>query len=113
MLRRMTRGANGAQSTVEYTVLIAVVCIVIVGVQVYTKRAVQGSLKAGADSVGEQFSPRWSNFTATTTTHLRAHNTFSSNGEGLSTLRDPEMTQHKGYVDNFSDRKLTEEGLFE
>ena len=95
-------------------VLIAVVCLVIVGSQVYTKRAVQGRLKASADGVGESFSPVFSNFTRVTRSRQTVQSTLSPDGEMRATLVDePAVTSTAGFVDDFSARRLTDEGLFQ
>jgi len=44
-----------AQGMLEYAVLIAIIVAVIVGMQVYVKRALQGKFKQTADQMGEQF----------------------------------------------------------
>ena len=45
-----------AQTTLEYAVLIAVVAGGLIAMQVYVKRAFQGSIQSSADDMGEQFS---------------------------------------------------------
>lgn len=129
------------QSVVEYSVLFGTVCAVMIGMQVYTKRAVQGRLKQGVDmiaeragslargeqgrpehqqqleaepgEVGAQFSPTLSNFTVTGTSHQRSRASLSTSGERASTLLDHATTQFSGGPDDFSNKKLTEEPLFE
>jgi Flp pilus assembly pilin Flp len=101
------------QAAVEFMVLVAMVCVVIVGSQVYTARAVKGRLKGSAEVIGEQFSPRWSNFTQVTRTRQRVENTLSARGETRSTIVDePAFTSTSGFVDDFSNRRLTDESLF-
>lgn len=134
----MTGGERG-QSLLEHASLIAVVCLVIVGMQVYTKRAIQGRLKEGYELIGQRadqaargrlkaddqkaeaepgavtplFSPRWSNTTVTATFHDRSRQTLSPAGERVSTLLDHETLKAGGSVDDFSNKRLTEEKLFE
>ena len=45
-----------AQTTLEYAVLIAVVAGGLIAMQVYMKRAFQGSIQSSSDDMGEQFS---------------------------------------------------------
>jgi uncharacterized protein (UPF0333 family) len=44
------------QSTLEYTVIIAVIVAAVIMMQSYVKRSVQGRVKDSADSVGDQYS---------------------------------------------------------
>ncbi len=51
------------QSTLEFTVLIIIIIGALLSIQVYIKRAVQGSLKSAADDVSdEQYSPGNTNY---------------------------------------------------
>jgi len=50
----MFRGRKG-QSTLEYSVLIAIVVAALLAMQIYMKRGVQGKLRAAADDIGQQF----------------------------------------------------------
>ncbi|MBI2495486.1 MAG: hypothetical protein HYY90_05025 [Candidatus Omnitrophica bacterium] len=109
----MMRGNKRAQSATEYAVILAAACLAMVAMQLYAKRAVQGRLKAGTDTIGEQFSPRWSDVSVTTTTRQRAQNTLRTSGESTSTLLDHALTRRRSTVDRFSEKKLTEEALFE
>jgi len=43
------------QSVLEYAILVGVVIAVIIAIQLYIKRAVQGNLKARSDAIGDQF----------------------------------------------------------
>jgi hypothetical protein len=125
---------------VEYAVLLGTVTAVIVGMQVYAKRAMQGRLKQGVDMIaeragnlaqgrqargesqgklepepgeaGSQFSPRWSRFSVTGTSHARARATLTQDGEQVSTLLDHAVSK-RGWLDDFSDKRMNEEGLFE
>ncbi len=64
--RRKKRG----QSTLEFTVLIIIIIGALLSIQVYIKRAVQGSLKSAADDVSQQqYSPGNTNYVMTTSTH--------------------------------------------
>lgn len=132
-------GAERGQSLLEQASLIAVVCLVIVGMQVYAKRAIQGRLKEGYELVGQRadqvargrlpteeqkaeaepgattplFSPKWSSTTVTLTFHERSRQTLTPDGERVSTLLDHSTLRSGGSVDRFSDKGLTEEKLFE
>ena len=92
--------------------MIAVLCVVIVTMQVYAKRAFQGRLKEGfgsivqrasrvssgrssedqpnvehpEDAIGAQFSPAWSNSTETLRFRERTFQTAATSGERVSTL---------------------------
>lgn len=46
------------QSMLEYAILMGVIVAVIVALQVYVRRAVQGRFKQSADSIGDQFTTR-------------------------------------------------------
>ena len=43
------------QSILEYAILVGVIIAVIIAIQLYIKRAVQGNLKARSDAIGDQF----------------------------------------------------------
>ena len=106
-------GFKRASSILEYCILITVFCTALVGMQIYLKRAVQGELKAHTDSIGGQFSSAWSDYTYTTKITSKRQETITPQGEIESTLLEPFKTIRSAYVDDFSDKKLTEEGLFE
>lgn len=107
------RASQRGQSVLEYLIILAALCAVIVSMQVYTKRAVQGRWKASADAIGPQFSARWSGFTTSTGTQQYLRNVLSEEGESSSTLLDHAVVNRSPYVDRFSDKTLTEEKLFE
>lgn len=62
------------QSTLEYTVIIAVVVAAIIMMNAYVKRAVQGRSREAADSIGEQYSI---DTTGTSTTARTANSSTS------------------------------------
>ena len=135
--------AGEAQTVLEYAVLIAALCAAIVTMGVYGKRALQGRLKVNADAIGgtsgvvgsglvdkvreqeekfkvnrtavpgELFSPRWSNYEVTVTETSRARQTSLPSGESRSELLDHAVTNVEGFFDDFSDKPLTKERLFE
>jgi uncharacterized protein (UPF0333 family) len=60
ILRKKKKG----QSTLEFTILIIIIIGALLSIQVYIKRAVQGSLKSAADDISaEQFSIGNTNYT--------------------------------------------------
>jgi Flp pilus assembly pilin Flp len=65
-----------AQSTLEYSLIVAVVVGALIAMQVYVKRGVQGRLKSATDDIGEQYSPGY-------TTGNIVINTTSSTKESL------------------------------
>ena len=53
----MRLSKNRAQTTLEYAILIGVIVAGLIAMQVYLKRGFQGKMKESADSMGQQFSP--------------------------------------------------------
>lgn len=53
----MTRARRG-QSTIEFSVLIAVLVAALLTMQIYMKRGFSGRLRAAADQIGEAYAPR-------------------------------------------------------
>ncbi len=51
----MLKRKKKAQSILEYAILMGIIIAVIIAIQVYVKRAVQGRLKSSADAIGDQF----------------------------------------------------------
>lgn len=45
-----------AQSTLEYAILVVIIIGVLLAMQVYIKRGLQGRLKSSTDDIGEQYS---------------------------------------------------------
>lgn len=48
-----------AQSIVEFSLLVVLIVVALVGIQAFVNRAIQGRMRSSADSIGEQFSPNW------------------------------------------------------
>ena len=79
---------NMGQSVMETGVLILVIVGALIAMQVYLKRGIQGRLRSGVDSIGEQYDPQAtsSNFTinhtsnATTTTNTTTQEKIVSGG---------------------------------
>ena len=75
ILRKKKKG----QSTLEFTVLIIIIIGALLTIQVYIKRAVQGSLKqAGDDISATQFSPGNTNYVMTTRSHSGSREQFNA-----------------------------------
>lgn len=66
------------QSTLEYTIVIAVIVAALIAMNTYIKRSVQGRMRQSADDMGEQFSPQYT--TGTITTSLNAGSTETITG---------------------------------
>jgi hypothetical protein len=49
---------NQAQSILEYTVVIVCIVAALLAMQIYFKRAKEGSLRQAADSLGQQYAPK-------------------------------------------------------
>ena len=54
-------GQRRAQSTVEFSAIIAILIGAFIAVGVYFKRGVQGRWKAATDDLGDQYDPRYTN----------------------------------------------------
>lgn len=109
----MMIGSKRANSIIEYSLLMVIICAAIVAMQIYMKRGIQGGAKASSDSIGEQFSAASSDYTYTLTAKSERKETVTPQGEAKSILLEPEIIYRSPFVDNFSDKKLTEEKLFE
>lgn len=83
-MRRHNTGKHKGQSTLEYAILIAVVISVIIGMEMYLKRAMQGRQKDLADQqFGRQFDPFTTNLNVSiSSTGERAEVSYSN---GLTT----------------------------
>lgn len=106
-------GSKRGNSIIEYSALIAIICAAIIAMQVYVKRAIQGRAKASSDIIGEQFSGDHSGYTNALIIDSTRKETITPQGETKAELLEPEVIYRSPYVDNFSDKKLTEEKLFE
>lgn len=60
-----------AQSTLEYAVIISLVVASLLAMQIYVKRGMQGKLRESTDQIGEQYSPRQTTSTFTTTSEQK------------------------------------------
>jgi len=97
----------------EYSVLIFTFCAALLAMHIYLKRAVQGGLKASTNSIGEQFSMDYSNYTYVLTENKKTRDTVTTAGVARSELLGNEIVHRSPYTDNFSGNKLNEEKLFE
>lgn len=131
---------RAGQAILESTLVTVALIIAIAGMAIYMKRAVAGRLHAGAKAIGEPFSPRWSRYAYTTQSVQRVKNELDPTGESRTTiLSDPRtgvngsLTRVRGavdlapeealyditgadaqpYMDDFSNKKLSEEATFE
>lgn len=76
-----------AQSTLEYSVLIALIVAGLLAMQVYLKRGVQGRLRQSADEIGEQFSPGFTTVSRTTTSSITSSETITGGDRPTSVTR--------------------------
>lgn len=106
-------GSKRAFASHEYLWFMTLMIMAFVSTQLYMKRAKQGQMANAADVISEQFSPALSNFTYTRTTHSRTQLTTTPEGEHAAVLLDDSFSNRSSFVDDFSDKKMSEEGLFE
>ncbi|MBU1124500.1 MAG: hypothetical protein KKC84_00565 [Candidatus Omnitrophica bacterium] len=80
------------QSTLEYSIVIAVVIAALLALNVYLKRGVQGKLKDSADQIGSQFEPTSYNSSWSTTSsgETKSSETRSVTGEITSEIEEGE-----------------------
>jgi Flp pilus assembly pilin Flp len=102
------------QAIIEYSLLAAIFIAAVVAMQIYLKRSFQGYLKQNTDrlSSAKQFSSAWSNYTEVAGSSSKVRETITPQGETRRELLESSLTTTQPYVDNFSDKKLTEENLF-
>ena len=70
-----------AQSTLEYAVIIVCLVAALLAMSVYLKRSVQGNLRKSADQLGEQYEPRETTGSFTTTYSNKNVNTVNTTSE--------------------------------
>lgn len=102
----------------EYSVIISLVIAALIAFPIYFKRAVQGRLKEATDSIGSQFSPRYSRGYTEIIRPVSVRETTEYNEEEDDVITRWEMLgiQIEGilpYVDDFSGVGLNDEELFE
>lgn len=69
-----------AQSTIEYAILIMISIAALLSMTVYVKRAIQGHGRSIADDLGEQYDPRHTT-SSITTTHTGSTTTLTDQFE--------------------------------
>ena len=79
------------QSTLEYAVLIIVICGALLTIQVYIKRGVQGRLRSAADDIGDQYSDGNTNEIKRTVRNSSTEETFNA-GQSSSAILGNEIT---------------------
>lgn len=99
------------QTTMEYAVFLVVLCAALLSMAVYIKRGIAGRLREASNSIGEQYGPRAT--TSSLTTTLTSKTTTTSllkfdqdvNGDGAAdsdvmitttTLDQPEVSNRTG-----------------
>lgn len=110
----MRRDHNKGQSIIEYSVVAICVVAALLGMQYYIKRTIQGRFRESADAIGEQYAPRHTNSTITTThTGNSEIETTEVSRDGVfgleTTIKTDETTQRSGNenLDSF------EKGLYD
>lgn len=108
-------GRNKATSIIEYSVFIALFIAALTAMQIYVKRAMQGRIRGVAQNIGggDLFSPTYSSYRQVTSSSSVTEETITADGKSVSTLLEPSVTLTEPSADDFSDKKLREEGLFE
>jgi len=111
----MMAGRTRGITLLEYGIFAALFVAAAVALQIQLKRSIQGYMKRSTDSFsgGQQFSSTLSNYTKTQIGSVQRHGQDTQQGERRETLVSPEEYSTQPYADNFSDKRLTEEALFE
>lgn len=106
---------NKAITIIEYSFFIALFIAAIAVMQIYLKRAMQGRIKGATDNLsgGQLFSPSVSRYRQVVSSSSKTEEITTPQGESVSTLLEPSVTSTEPFVDDFSGKKLKEEGLFE
>jgi len=111
--RHTFQGQEHAATTLEWVILTACLIWVLSVGGVYFKRSLQGYWKEPVDRVGGLFSPAMSNFTMRSHHFERTNNVRFTNGYSRSTLLNTMVTNHDPWLDDFSGRRLVDEGLYQ
>lgn len=106
---------NKAITIIEYSFFIAFFIAAIGMMQIYLKRAMQGRIKGATQNIGggDLFSPTFSSYKQVVSSGSKIEEIITPQGESVSTLLEPSVTLTESSIDDFSDKKLREEGLFE
>lgn len=75
-----------AQAILEYSILVAVVIVVVVGYMIYVKRGLAGRWKSAGDQLGEQFTTARNYTIQTISQSIREETTGISNGSNNYTV---------------------------
>jgi Tfp pilus assembly protein FimT len=89
---------NNGVTMIEFSLVLVVAILAFIAMQPMIKRSTQGRLRSSADSIGEQFSPRW-------TTIDETYATYSSTEENV-TGGNLTRTTNRGIV-SFVDRETS------
>lgn len=108
------RSKSIGQAIIEYSALIAISIAALVVMQIYLKRSFGGYFKQNTDrfSGGQQFSPELSRYTQVTKSSSKTQETVTEQGQTENRMLEDSITQTEPFMDDFSDKKLTEEKLF-
>lgn len=90
-----------AQTTLEYAILIGVIVGGLIAMQVYLKRGFQGKLKESSDSMGQQFSPGYTNTSYET-------NSYTNSTETVSNLQVTTTDIHEQTTNREGDEQVQE-----
>jgi len=91
IIKYLSHKEKRGQSVVETAVLMLVIVGVLIAMQVYLKRGIQGRLRSGVDSIGEQYDPR-----ATSSSFTINH---MSNATTTTNTTTQEKNVNPGYID--------------
>ncbi len=86
-----------AQTTLEYSILIALVVAALIAMQVYVKRGIQGRLRSATDEIGEQFSPGYTTYSYTTTTTTTSTERIEGGERPITTTQTTQTQDRTGY----------------
>lgn len=98
-------------SIIEYSVLSAVFILAVLAIQVYMVRALNGRIKDNTDSLGQQYSPSYSNYAYHLISHSQSQEVGTESGETTSTLLQNEVNGKTPYVENFRDNNSQDKPL--
>jgi len=86
------------QSTLEYSIIIAVIVAALIVMQIYIKRGVQGKMKSATDDIGDQYSPDFTTGNISTNSTANSHETIG----GGSTTTNSTQNQTRNANENIS-----------
>lgn len=100
---------NKGQSALEYAILLAVVVAVLVIMNVYIKRGVQGRFKESSDDIGEQFDPGHQTYYSTTKSFSNVTESTVPNGTTIQDIKN--QTTNRGVSTTTQSLNSTEWGV--